>query len=144
VFLGEYQHSVDDKGRVVMPSKFRDRLAEGLVLTKGQDDCLFVFTPDRWEEEVAKLRGLPRTKGNIRTFARALFGSASDQQLDKQGRLQIPPALRAYAKLDKDVVVLGVGDRVEIWDKDEWASESAKADAFYSDITEALDEQGGI
>jgi len=142
VFLGEYQHNVDEKGRVVMPSKFRDGLEKGLVVTKGQEHCLYVFPLDRWEEEVAKVRRLPRTSGPNRNYARAFFGGAADQQMDKQGRVQVPQALRAYAHLDKDVVVVGVADRVEIWDATEWAALSDKADEFYADIQEALSEEG--
>lgn len=140
--MGEYQHSVDEKGRVVMPSKFRDRLDDGLVVTKGQERCLFVFPSDRWAAEVAKIERLPRTNRRNRNFARSFFGGASDQQLDKQGRLQIPPALRAYAGLEKDVVILGIADRLEIWDATAWADVSDEADQSYSDIEEALSEEG--
>jgi MraZ protein len=140
--MGEYQHSVDEKGRVVMPSKFRDRLEDGLVVTKGQERCLFVFAADRWADEVAKIERLPRTNRRNRNFARSFFGGASDQQLDKQGRLQIPPALRSYAGLEKDVVILGIADRLEIWDAAAWAEVSDEADQSYSDIEEALSEEG--
>jgi len=142
VFLGEYQHSVDDKGRVVMPARFRDRLGDGLVVTKGQERCLYVFPMDRWEEEVSKLNRLPRTNRTNRNYARSFFGAASDQQMDKQGRVQIPQSLRTYAALDKDVVVLGVADRVEIWDPAVWESLSHEADDLYAGIEESLSEEG--
>jgi MraZ protein len=142
LFLGEYQHSVDDKGRVVMPARFRDRLSHGLVVTKGQERCLYVFPMDRWEEEVARINGLPRTNHRNRNYARSFFGSATDQQMDKQGRVQIPQPLRTYAALDKDVVVLGVADRVEIWDTAQWESVSHEADDLYSGIEESLSEEG--
>jgi len=105
VFLGEYQHSVDDKGRLVMPSKFRDHLAGGCVVTKGQEHCLYVFPLDRWEIEVERVNRLPRTNRRNRNYARSFFGAATDQSLDKQGRIQLPPTLRTFADLGKDVVV---------------------------------------
>jgi MraZ protein len=142
VFLGEYQHSVDEKGRVVMPAKFRERLSRGLVVTKGQEHCLYVFPLDRWEAEVARINRLPRTNRTNRNYARSFFGAAADQQMDKQGRVQIPQALRTYAGLDKDVVVLGVADRVEIWDSGAWESHSHEADDLYSGIEESLSEEG--
>ena len=142
MFLGEYQHSVDDKGRIVMPARFRDRLKAGVVVTKGQERCLFVFPMDRWEEEVAKVNRLPRTNRRNRNYARSFFGAATDQKTDKQGRLQVPQALRSYAGIDKDVVVLGVADRVEIWDVASWEAVSSEADDSYADIEEALSEEG--
>jgi MraZ protein len=142
LFLGEYQHSVDEKGRLVMPSRFRDRLADGVVITKGQERCLYVFPLDRWEEEVTKVNRLPRTNRRNRNYARSFFGSANDQQLDRQGRIQISPPLRSFAGLDKDVAVVGVADRVEIWDAATWVELSSQADELYADIEEALSEEG--
>lgn len=142
MFLGEYQHSLDDKGRLVLPAKFRDQLADGLVVTKGQDRCVFVFPHDRWETEVEKVNGLARTIPRNRNFARAFFASASDQQLDRQGRIQVPPALRGYADLDKDVVIVGVAERIEIWNTEAWSRLSAEADEAFADIAEALSGEG--
>jgi MraZ protein len=142
VFVGEYQHTVDDKGRIVVPSKVRDHLEDGLVVTKGQERCLFVFPMDRWRDEVDKINRLPRTNRQNRNFARSFFGGASDQQLDKQGRLQVPPALRAYAAIDKDVVILGVADRLEIWDAATWEAMSSEVDQGYADLEVALSEEG--
>ena len=142
MFLGEYQHSVDSKGRVVLPSKFRDRLERGLVVTKGQERCLYVFPIDKWEEEVAKVNDLPRTDRRSRNYARSFFGAASDQMMDGQGRVQIPQPLRDYAALTKDVAVVGVADRVEIWDAESWAANSTDADEFYAGIEEALSGEG--
>jgi MraZ protein len=142
VFLGEYQHSVDDKGRLVMPSKFRQRLDDGCVVTKGQEHCLYVFPHDRWETEVERVNSLPRTNRRNRNYARSFFGAASDQELDKQGRIQIPPALRSFADLGKDVVIVGVADWIEIWDTEAWETLSGEADEFYADIQEALSEEG--
>jgi MraZ protein len=142
VFLGEYQHNVDEKGRIVMPAKFRARLESGAVVTKGQERCLYVFPQDRWADEVAKVSRLPRTNRRNRDYARAFFGGASDLQMDKQGRLPIPQPLRTFAGLDKDVVVVGVSDRLEIWDAGSWRSLSSQADELYAGIEEALSEEG--
>lgn len=142
MFLGEYQHTVDPKGRVVLPAKFRDRLADGCVITKGQERCLYVFPVDRWEEEMAKVNRLPRTDRRARNFARAFFAGAADQSPDRQGRVQIPQNLREYAGLDKEVTVLGMGDRVELWDSRAWARVRGEVDQYYSDIEEAMSEEG--
>lgn len=142
MFLGEYQHSVDSKGRLVLPSKFRERLEPGLVVTKGQERCLYVFPLDRWDEEVEKVNRLPRTDRRSRNYARSFFGAASDQQLDKQGRIQIPQPLRDYGAIAKDVVVVGVADWVEIWDAETWSQLSNEADELYAGIEEALSGEG--
>jgi MraZ protein len=142
VFLGEHKHIVDVKGRVVMPSRFRPELEPGLVVTKGQDRCLVVFPAEQFNQEVARLNRLPRTDRRTRNFARILYGGASDQPLDAQGRLPLPAALRAYAGLDRDVVVLGVGDRVEIWDSETWYRVQSENDDVYSQTETALGEEG--
>ncbi len=144
MFLGEYQHSLDEKGRVVVPKKFRAALAAGCFITKGQDRCVFVFTPDRWEAEVARVAALPRTDRKSRNYARSFFAGASDQGLDAQGRLALSESLRDYAALDKDVIVVGVADRVEIWAAEVWNSIQEEADDFYADIEETLSDGGGI
>lgn len=142
MFTGTYHHSVDDKGRIVVPSKVRDRLDDGLVVTKGQERCLFVFPMDRWQDEVDKITRLPRTDRRYRNYARSFFGGASDQQLDKQGRLQLPPPLRDYAGIDKDVVIMGVADRLEIWDAAAWEGMAGEVDQSYADLEVALSEEG--
>lgn len=142
MFLGEYAHSLDEKGRVVMPSKFRPELATGCVVTKGQERCLYVFPQDRWEDESAAVLKLPRTDRRARNFSRSFFASASDQTLDRAGRCQIPEPLRTYAGLTKDVTVVGVADRIEIWDATTWRTVAAEADDYYADIEEVLSEDG--
>lgn len=142
MFLGEHKHIVDAKGRVVMPSRFRPELEPGLVVTKGQDRCLVVFPIEQFNQEVARLNRLPRTDRRNRNFARILYGGASDQGLDAQGRLPLPPTLRAYAGLDRDVVVLGVGDRVEIWDAETWHRVESENDEIYAETETALGEEG--
>ena len=144
MFLGEYQHSLDTKGRLVLPRKFRDELSDGLVVTKGQENCLYVFTFDRFQEEMARVNRLPRTDGRARKLARSFFPGASNQQLDKQGRIQIPDKLRNFASLEKDVAVVGVADRIEIWATDEWETVQEEADQYYSEIEDALSSEGGI
>ena len=143
MFLGEYQHSVDDKARLVMPSKFRHLLRDGLVVTRGQDHCVYLFSMDRWAIEVERVNELPRTNARNRNYARSFFSQASHQELDKQGRIQLPPKLRAYAGLGKEVVIIGVSERVEIWDTEAWATASYEADELFAGIEEALSE-GGI
>ncbi len=142
MFLGEYSHSLDEKGRVVMPSKFRVGLAGGCVVTKGQERCIYVFPMDRWEEESSKVLKLPRTDRRARNFSRSFFASASDQSLDRQGRVQIPESLRRYAELGKDLTVVGVADRIEVWDTETWQQVQAEADEYYAEIEEAMSEDG--
>jgi len=142
MFLGEYSHSLDEKGRVVMPSKFRVGLAGGLVITKGQERCLYVFGMDTWSQESARVQRLPRTDRRARNFSRSFFASASDQSLDRTGRCQIPEPLRIYAGLDKDITVVGVSDRIEIWDTETWHSVAAEADEYYAGIEEVLSGEG--
>ena len=144
VFLGEYQHALDDKNRVVLPRKFRDALEDGCVITKGQEHCIYVYTPERWAEEVAKITKLPRTNRRSRNFSRSFFAGASDVELDKQGRIAIPETLRNYATLAKDVTVVGVADRVEIWSTPVWETVAAEADELYSGIEEVLSAGGEI
>ena len=142
MFLGEYSHSVDDKGRVVMPAKFRQELEDGCVVTKGQDRCLYVFPINQWEHEAQRVLTLPRTKRQARGYSRSFFSSATNQTLDKAGRCQIPEKLRSYAGLGKDVTVVGVADRVEIWNPESWETLAAEGDDYYADIEEALSGEG--
>ena len=142
MFLGEYSHSLDEKGRLVMPSKFRVGLAGGLVITKGQERCLYVFGMDTWGQESARVQRLPRTDRRARNFSRSFFASASDQSLDRTGRCQVPEPLRIYAGLHKDVTVVGVSDRIEIWDTETWRSVAAEADEYYAGIEEVLSGEG--
>ena len=144
MFLGEYQHALDDKGRVVLPRKFRDELDKGCVITKGQEHCIYVFTMERWKEEMAKVAKLPRTDRRSRNFSRSFFAGASDQKLDRQGRVAIPENLRTFASLEKDVTVVGVADYIEIWSSSVWEEVAAEADELYAGIEEVLSEGGDI
>ncbi len=120
MFSGEYQHSVDPKGRLIMPSKFREGLGDKFMITRGLDDCLFVYSMTDWESFESKLKSLPMTDNNARAFVRFFLSGATECELDKQGRILVPQNLRDYAGIDKDVAVVGVSSRVEIWDKDKW------------------------
>ena len=142
MFLGQYSHTLDDKGRVVMPSKFRAGLTDGCVVTKGQERCLYVFDLERWEDEAARVQTLPRTVRRSSNYSRSVFASATDQQRDGQGRVQLPEALRRYAGLKKDLTVVGVADHIEIWASDVWEEVGAEADEYYAGIEEVLSEDG--
>lgn len=119
-FIGEFQHSIDGKGRVIVPAKFRDGLGDTFVVTKGLDKCLFIFPMNQWTVMVDKLKALPVTDPNARAFVRFFFSGAAECEVDKQGRILLPANLRDYASLDKDVALVGVSTRVEIWSKEVW------------------------
>ncbi|MDR7857181.1 division/cell wall cluster transcriptional repressor MraZ [Tissierella sp.] len=138
MFIGEYQHTLDDKGRVIMPSKFRDELGEVFVMTKGLDNCLFVYPKSEWIILEEKLKTLPLTNRDARAFVRFFFAGASECTLDKQGRVLIPPNLREHSKLDKDAVVIGVSTRMEIWSKEEWTSYNEDDNLSYDSIAEKM------
>jgi MraZ protein len=138
VFLGTYEHSMDEKGRLVLPRKHRDLLEEGCIITKGLDRCLFVFSLQDWEQEYERLKALPRTDRRARQLQRSFFAGADNVTLDKQGRIPIPEKLRHYASLAKDVTVVGNGDHIEIWSTSMWEGEETEADEYYSGIEEVL------
>ncbi|MDD3838983.1 MAG: division/cell wall cluster transcriptional repressor MraZ [Clostridia bacterium] len=142
MFIGEYNHSVDAKGRVIIPSKFRDNLGEKFVITKGLDGCLFVYPNDEWEMLEKKLKSLPLTNKNARAFVRFFFSGASECETDRQGRILIPGNLRSYAKLDKDVSIIGVLTRVEIWSKDVWREYNSDENLSYEEIANNMEELG--
>ena len=144
MFLGQYEHSLDSKGRLVMPRKFRDALEPGCVVTQGQENCLYVFPLDQWKVEVARVSRLPRTDRRARNYARSFFAGASDQTLDKQGRVQLTDKQRRFAGLQKDVTVVGVAERVELWATPSWESVAAEADEYFAGIEEVLSDAGGI
>lgn len=120
MFYGEYQHSVDSKGRVIIPSKFRDGLGEKFIITKGLENCLFAYSSEEWANLEAKIKSLPFTDKDVRAFVRFFFAGASECEVDKQGRILVPQNLRDYAGLEKDVYIIGVSNRVEVWDKNKW------------------------
>ncbi|MEG0873145.1 MAG: division/cell wall cluster transcriptional repressor MraZ [Clostridia bacterium] len=120
MLVGEYNHNLDVKGRVSVPAKFRDDLGESFIVTKGLDNCLFAYSKIEWQTFEDKLKTLPMTNTNARNFVRFFFAGATECEIDKQGRINIPQNLRAYASLEKDVSIIGVATRVEIWDKEKW------------------------
>ncbi|SHJ63029.1 MraZ protein [Anaerobranca californiensis DSM 14826] len=138
VFLGEYQHSIDDKGRVIIPAKFRDSLGRKFIVTRGLDNCLFVYPENEWAIMEEKLKKLPLTKGDARAFVRFLFSGATECELDKQGRILIPQNLREFAQINKDCVIIGVSNRVEIWSKENWEKYSLDAEQSFDEIAEKI------
>mgnify|MGYP000902033923 FL=1 len=142
MFIGEYQHIIDVKGRVIMPAKFREGLGEKFVLTKGLDHCLFAYPNEEWGILEKKLRSLPLTSKDARAFIRFFFAGACECELDKQGRILIPANLREYAGLEKDVVIIGVSTRVEIWSKDRWDEYNSASNLDHEAIVERMAELG--
>lgn len=142
MFIGEYQHTLDTKGRIIIPSKFREELGEEFVMTKGLDNCLFVYPKNEWAILEEKLKTLPLTNRDARAFIRFFFAGASEGSLDKQGRVLIPANLREHSKLDKDAVVIGVSTRMEIWSKEEWDNYNNDDNLSYDSIAEKMAELG--
>ncbi|TSI11515.1 division/cell wall cluster transcriptional repressor MraZ [Lysinibacillus sp. BW-2-10] len=138
MFMGEFQHSVDAKGRLIIPSKFREALGHTFVITRGLDNCLFGYPMDEWRKLEEKLKKLPMTKKDARAFARFFFSGATEVEMDKQGRINIPTPLSTYAKLEKECVVIGVSSKIEIWAKDAWESYFNEAEESFNDIAENL------
>lgn len=138
MFMGEFQHSVDDKGRMIVPVKFREGLGSSFVMTRGLDKCLFVYPMSEWETLEGKLKELPMTRADARSFVRFFLSGATECELDKQGRILIPATLRDYATLEKDCVVIGVSNRVEIWSQTAWSQYSQSASESFAEIAENL------
>lgn len=138
MFLGTHAPRLDDKGRLVLPAKFREALAPGLVLTKGQDRSIVVWPATEFTAYAARLGEASRSDEKVRAYLRVLFSSAFDEQPDKQGRVTLPPVLREYAGLDRDVVVVGNGQTVEIWDAAAWTSYLTNHEDAYSTINEEV------
>ena len=136
MFMSEYNHTIDAKGRLIIPSKFRETLGEEFVVSKGMDGCLFVYANEDWNAFEQKLTSLPLINKEARQFARFFLAGAAQVELDKQGRILLPANLRSFAELDKDVVLVGVGSRIEIWSKVRW--ESISSDENMDDITAAM------
>jgi len=136
--MGEYQHSVDTKGRLIVPSKFREDLGTTFVITRGLDNCLFGYPMDEWRKLEEKLKQLPMTKKDARAFTRFFFSGATEVEIDKQGRINIPATLAAYAKIEKECVVIGVSSKIEIWAKEAWESYASDAEESFDEIAENL------
>jgi MraZ protein len=138
LFLGTHSPRLDEKGRLFLPAKYRDELAPGLVLTKGQERCLYVFPLPEFSRITEALRTAPVTAKAVRDYSRVFFASASDETPDKQGRLTIPAALRDYAGLQRDCVVIGANTRLEIWDAQAWTSYLDRQEDAFSDASEEV------
>lgn len=138
MFTGEFQHTIDDKGRLIMPAKYRDTLGDTCMITKGMDGCLFVYALAEWNVLEAKLKNLPFTNKDARAFARFFFSGASECELDKQGRILVSSNLREYAGLKKDVNIIGVGTRIEIWSGETWEGYSKDTEENYEELAEKM------
>jgi len=138
LFTGEYQHGIDEKGRMIVPAKFREVLGEMFMITKGLDSCLFVYPQTEWKILENKLKNLPFTNKDARAFARFFFSGAGECETDKQGRILINGNLREYAGIIKDVVIIGVGGRIEIWAKEIWEKYSQETEKTYEELAEKM------
>ncbi len=136
--MGEYHHSIDSKGRLIVPSKFRDDLGDMFIITRGLDQCLFGYPLSEWAIIEEKLKGLPLTKKDARAFTRFFFSGATESELDKQGRINIPAPLLNYAKLEKECVILGVSNRIEIWSKQIWEDYFTQSEESFAEIAENM------
>ena len=134
-FLGTHEPKLDEKGRLILPARFRDELANGLVITKGQERCLYVFPSNEFAAITDRLRQAPVTEKAARDYMRVMFAGAHDEVPDKQGRVTIPAGLRTYAALEKDCVVIGANTRLEIWDSESWNSYLADREKSFSDVS---------
>ncbi|MBI5221914.1 MAG: division/cell wall cluster transcriptional repressor MraZ [Candidatus Magasanikbacteria bacterium] len=142
MFIGEYLHNLDEKGRLAVPKKFRSDLAKGAVVTRGLDNCLFLYTKTEWKKLADKLAALPFSQSNARAFARLMLGGAMDVEVDKQGRMVLPEYLRVFAGLKKNVVIAGLYSRLELWDQAKWEEYKVKTESSSSEIAERMFELG--
>ena len=138
MFMGEYSHNIDTKGRIIVPSKFREGLGERFVITRGLDQCLFAYPMNEWRTLEEKLKKLPLTKKDARAFTRFFFSGAVECELDKQGRINIPAPLRKYAAMEKECAVIGVSNRVEFWDASNWDSFVEESEESFAEIAENM------
>lgn len=142
MFIGEYQHAVDEKGRLAIPVKFRKKLVKGAVVTRGLDNCLFVYAADEWKKLAVRLAALPFSQANARAFSRLMLAGAMDVEIDGQGRVVLPEYLRQYAGIGKEAIVAGLYSRLEIWDKAAWERYKTETEKNSNDIAEKMGELG--
>src|SRR3954447_6980294 len=138
MFLGTHAPRLDEKGRLILPAKYREELAGGVVITKGQERCLYVFPQEEFTRITEALRTAPVTAKSVRDYSRVFFASASDELPDKQGRITVPPALRTYAGLQRDCAVIGANTRMEIWDAQAWETYLEQSEQQFSDLSEEV------
>ncbi|AKL95634.1 transcriptional reglator MraZ [Clostridium aceticum] len=142
MFIGEYNHSIDSKGRLSIPSRFREELGEHFIITKGLDNCLFLYPLEEWKVVEDKLKKLPMTNKDARAFVRFFFAGAAECELDHQGRIRVPNNLRQHALLEKEAVIIGVATRVEIWSIQQWQQYNDDANLSYDEIAVKMQELG--
>jgi MraZ protein len=142
MFIGEYAHNLDDKGRIAVPKKFRSDLSKGAVVTRGLDSCLFLYTKKEWTKLAEKLASLPFAQSNTRAFSRLMLAGAMDVEIDAQGRIILPEYLRQYAGLNKEITVAGLYNRLELWDSVKWSEYKAKTEAESNQIAEQMSALG--
>jgi len=144
MFMGEYHHSIDDKGRLIIPAKFREELGSKFIITRGLEKCLYIYSENEWKIKVAKLKTLPFTKKDVRTFVRSFFSGATECEFDRQGRINITSPLVSYAGVTKECVIIGANDRLEIWSEDGWNNFFLENSDKIEDIAENLFEGNGF
>jgi len=142
MLMGEYNHTIDAKGRLIVPAKFREVLGDEFVVTKGLDNCLFVYPNDEWTRFEEKLKSLPLTNKNARQFTRFFLAGAAACEVDKQGRILLPQVLREFASLEKDVVLVGVASRIEIWSRERWDESMNTYDGDMDEVAENMESLG--
>lgn len=138
MLMGEFQHNIDAKGRIIIPAKLREDLGAKFVITRGLDGCVFGYPLDNWEKIQEKLKQLPLAKKEARAFTRFFYSAAAEVEIDKQGRINVPSTLVDYANLEKECLVLGVSDRIEIWSKTRWESVSSEIEESFEEIAEDM------
>lgn len=138
MFIGEYSHTLDEKGRLAIPKKFRTDLEAGAVVTRGLDHCLFLYTRDEWQRLAEKLSSLPFAQANARAFARLMLAGAMDVEVDKHGRIILPEYLRDYGNISKNVVIAGLYNRLEVWDEEKWKQYTKKTESESNEIAEQM------
>ncbi len=144
VFMGEYERNIDSKGRVIIPAQLREALGGSFVMTKGLDQCLFVYPDEEWDTLTEQLQELPFTRSDARAFVRFFFSGAADCSADSQGRTLIPSNLRDYARLDREAVIIGVGSRIEIWSREGWEEFQQDAEQSYEEVAEKLTDLSSV
>ncbi|MHC5269039.1 division/cell wall cluster transcriptional repressor MraZ [Enterococcus sp. LJL98] len=138
MFMGEFQHTIDAKGRLIMPAKLREKLGEKFVVTRGLDGCLFGYPLPEWALLEGKLNEMPLAKKDARTFVRFFYSAATECEIDKQGRINLPVSLRNHGNLTKSCVIVGVSNRIEIWDEERWLAFSQEAEENFDEIAESM------
>ena len=138
MFMGEFKHNIDPKGRLIMPAKFREELGDKFIVTRGLDGCLFGYPQKEWEVLEDKLKEMPLAKKDARAFVRFFYAAATESELDKQGRINLPASLREFAGLEKECVVIGVSERIEIWSQEKWQSFSEETAENFDELAETM------